>query len=68
MTVPIIIVITKFDLYVVGLQRRAGMKNKISYQSAEDDFKKNFGHIFNKTQGQYTLVSSMFMSRFLHLH
>ena len=65
MTVPIILVVTKFDLYVAGLQRRSGTKTKISYQSAEDDFKKEFDHTFDKKskieeQIPYALVSSMF--------
>ena len=65
MTVPMIIVVTKFDLYVAGLQRRSGTKTKISYQLAEDDFKKEFDHTFDKksmSEGQipYALVSSMF--------
>lgn len=72
-TVPIIVVVTKFDLYIADMQRRAGMKNKISYKSAEDDFRKEFGHTFDKnsaSQGQirYALVSSTFMSRLRHLH
>jgi hypothetical protein len=64
MTVPIIVVVTKFDLYVAGLQRRSGTMTKISYQSAEDDFKKEFDQTFDKSmsEGQipYALVSSMF--------
>lgn len=68
MTVPMIIVVTKFDLYVAGLQRRSGTKTKISYQLAEDDFKKEFDHTFDKksmSEGQipYALVSSMFFLR-----
>ena len=66
MTVPIIVVITKFDLYVAGLQRRF-MKKKISYQSAEEDFNKKYGPQFGKnsiTKGliPHVLVSSMFIS------
>ena len=72
MTVPIIVVFTKFDLYVAGLQRRSGTKDKISYQFAEDDFKKELDHTFYKSmsEGQipYALVSSMFLSRLHRLY
>jgi len=43
------------------LQRRSGTMTKISYQSAEDDFKKEFDQTFDKSmsEGQipYALVS-----------
>lgn len=73
MTVPIIVVITKFDLYVASLQRRSGTETKISYQSAEDNFKKEFDLTFDKksmSEGQipYALVSSMFLSRLHRLY
>ena len=73
MTVPIIVVFTKFDLYVAGLQRRSGTTDKISFQTAEDDFKKEFDHNFDKksmSEGQipYALVSSMFLSRLHRLY
>ena len=63
-TVPIVVVITKFDLYLAGMQRR--LRNKSTYQMAEDDFKKKYGHKFSKnnintTQIPYALVSSMFI-------
>ncbi|KAF8711487.1 hypothetical protein AX14_013264 [Amanita brunnescens Koide BX004] len=44
--VPIIVVITKFDHYVLRLSR-FGMKT-ISYQSAEDEFNKKYGPQFSK--------------------
>ena len=63
-TVPIVVVITKFDLYLAGMQRR--LRYKSTYQMAEDDFKKKYGHKFSKnnistTQIPYALVSSMFI-------
>ena len=62
-TVPIVVVITKFDLYVAGMQRHS--RNKSTYQTAEEDFKKKYGHKFSKnmsaTQILYALVSSMFI-------
>ena len=67
--------ITKFDLYLAGMQRR--LRNKSTYQMAEDDFKKKYGHKFSKnnistTQIPYALVSSMFIPgsllRRLHWH
>ena len=66
MTVPIIVVMTKFDLYVAGLMRPFRMK-KISYQFAEDDFNKKYGQQLAKngiTKGliPHVLVSSMFIS------
>ena len=71
-TVPIITVITKCDLYIASLRRRAGIEDTIRYQSAEGIFEETFGHRFdnsNISRGQmpYALVSGMFMSRFLHL-
>ena len=62
-TVPIVVVITKFDLYVAGMQRRL---RKGTYQMAEEDFKKKYGHKFSKsdistTEIPYALVSSMFI-------
>ena len=59
-TVPIVVVITKFDLYIVGLSRRG----KIKSQTAEQTFQQTFGHKFEKGGvGQdrsipYALVSS----------
>ena len=59
-TVPIIVVITKFDLYIAGLLRRG----KIKSQSAEETFQQTFGKKFKKGGvGQdrpipYALVSS----------
>jgi hypothetical protein len=67
MTVPVIIVITKFDLYVADLMRHFGMKKNIGYQSAEDDFIEKYGPQLGKngiTKGliPHVLVSSMFIS------
>jgi hypothetical protein len=72
-TVPIIVVITKYDLYVASLRRRTGMEDTISYRSAEVIFKQTFGHKFdnnNISRGQipYALVSGMFMLRLLFLN
>ena len=64
-TVPIIVVITKFDLYIVGLSKRGRLKGPNISQAAEQMFMQTFGHKFEKGGvGQdrpmpYALVSSM---------
>ncbi|KAF8716708.1 hypothetical protein AX14_012230 [Amanita brunnescens Koide BX004] len=60
--VPIIVVITKFDLYVAGLQRRF-MKKKISYQSAEEDFNKKYGPQFGKNSITKGLIPHVLVSK-----
>ena len=68
-TVPIIVVITKIDLYIAWLSRRGRLKGPDMYQAAEQLFKQTFGHKFEKggvSQDRpipYALVSSsMFAS------
>ena len=63
---PIIVVITKFDLYVAELSKQGNLKGQnISWQAAEEMFKQTFGHKFEKagmSQDRpvpYALVSSM---------
>jgi hypothetical protein len=66
-TVPIIVVITQFDLYIKGLTRRKRLNLNIS-QPADQTFKQTFGHKFDKGGVSrdrpipYALVSSMFAS------
>jgi hypothetical protein len=63
MTVPIIVVFTKFDLFVEGLNKGTG-----SPESAERYFQENYGPLFEtstkKIAGQvpYTVVASTFYS------
>ena len=62
--VPIIVVITKIDLYIAGLSKRGKLKGPNIPQAAEQMFKQTFGHKFGKAGvGQdrpvpYALVSS----------
>ena len=66
-TVPIVVVITKFDLYIAGLSKRGKLKGPNISQAAEQMFEQTFGHKFKKGVSQdrpipYALVSSMFAS------
>ena len=65
--VPVIVVITQFDLYIKGSTRRKRLNLNIS-QSVDQTFKQSFGHKFDKGGVSrdhpipYVLVSSMFAS------
>ena len=65
-TVPIIVVFTKFDLFLAGLSRRSRGKEKISMDLAEKKFRDEHGVAFERaTQNisgkiPYATVSSMF--------
>ncbi len=67
-TVPIIVVMTKFDLYIAWLSRRGKLKGPNISQEAVQLFKQMYGHRFEMvgvSQDRpipYTLVSSMFTS------
>lgn len=63
-SVPIIVVITKFDLYITGLSKRGKLKGPNISQAAEEMFEQTFGHKFKGGMSQdrpipYALVSSM---------
>ncbi len=64
-SVPIIVVITKFDLYIAGLSKRGKLKGPNISEAAEQLFKQTFGHKFEKggvSQDRpipYALVASM---------
>ncbi len=70
MTVPIIVVFTKFDLFVEGLNKGTGSlgMGDGSPESAERYFQENYGPLFEtstkKIAGQvpYTVVASTFYS------
>ena len=63
--VPIIVVFTKFDLFVEKLN---GGKDNISLESAEGKFKEEHSHAFEKwtnsisSQIPYNVAASMFVS------
>lgn len=65
-TVPIIVVITKFDLFIKGMSIRGKLKGPNTSQAAAQTFKLMFGHRFEKggisldLPIPYALVSSMF--------
>ncbi len=67
-TVPIIVVFTKFDLFIAALSRRSRGKEKISMDVAEKKFRDEHGVAFEKTTQNisgkipYTTVASMFTS------
>ena len=70
-TVPIIVVYTKFDLYMANNQRKgqgSTGKGDSSLESAEKHFYDNYGQLFAKStqniEGQipYTIISSVFVS------
>ncbi|KAF8351828.1 kinase-like domain-containing protein [Amanita rubescens] len=46
--VPIVVVITKFDLYIAGLSKRGKLKGPNISQAAEQMFEQTFGHKFKK--------------------
>lgn len=64
-SVPIIVVVTKFDLFLAGLAKRGKVKG---LQLAEQTFKHMFGHKFDKFEASldrripYALVSSKFVA------
>lgn len=64
-TVPIIVVFTKFDLFVASLAN--GKKGKINLEFAEKRFKNKHGQAFEKATRKilgkiaYTTVASTFM-------
>jgi hypothetical protein len=67
-TVPIIVVFTKFDLFVASLARRSKGKDKINVEFAEERFKREHGRAFEKATHDilgkipYTTVASTFTS------
>lgn len=67
-TVPIIVVFTKFDLFVEDLNGQRGGKDKISREFAERRFKEEHSHALEKwtksisSQIPYNFVASMFVS------
>ena len=67
-TVPIIIVFTKFDLFVAQLNMQRGGKDKISLESAERNFKEEHSQALEKwmnnisSQIPYNVAASMFVS------
>jgi hypothetical protein len=63
--VPIIVVFTKFDLFVASLSRRSAGRGKISLEFAETRFQNEHGQAFEKAiSGKipYTTVASTFSS------
>lgn len=70
-SVPIIVVFTKFDLFLMGLRKRGEAKDPISLELAEKIFKKKHGPVFDKLtkniggQIPYALVSSTLVPRLL---
>ena len=67
-TVPIIVVFTKFDLFVASLSRRSAGRGKISLEVAETRFQSEHGQAFEKATHNlsgkipYTTVASTFLS------
>ena len=67
-TVPIIVVFTKFDLFVASLSRRSAGRGKISLDVAETRFQNEHGQAFEKATHNiagkipYTTVASTFSS------
>lgn len=63
--VPIVVVFTKFDLFVAKLEKNAG-EGQIGLESAEENFKEGYGAMFQRStmiaagQITYGLVSSTF--------
>lgn len=69
--VPIIVVFTKFDLFMTGLDEE---KEKTSQELAEQKFKERYGQILEKLTRDisgkipYTLVASKSVSGLFRLH
>ena len=67
-TVPVIVVFTKFDLFVASLAKWGGKKGKINLEFAEKRFKSKHGQAFEKATHNmlgkisYTTVASTFIS------
>lgn len=66
--VPIIVVFTKFDLFVENLNGQCRDKDKISLEFAERKFREEHSHAFEKwmnsisSQIPYIVTASMFVS------
>ena len=71
--VPIIIVFTKFDLFITRLGEESVRKEKTSQEFAEREFKERYGQMFEKLTGDisgkipYALVASKFVSGLFRL-
>ena len=64
--VPVIIIFTKFDLFVQALGNEGSQNGKISREMAEREFRKRYSQIFEAStkgtvsQTPYTLVARSF--------
>ena len=71
--VPIIIVFTKFDLFITELGEESMGKEKTSQEFAEREFKERYGQIFEKltrdisSKIPYALVASKSVSGLFRL-
>ena len=71
--VPIVVVFTKFDLFVAKLEKNAG-EGKIDLELAEENFKERYGEVFQRstmiTAGEipYALVTCTFAHKIASSH
>jgi len=64
--VPIVVVVTKLDLFEAKLEKKSAEKGKINLELAEENFKERYGEVFQRStmiiasQIPYALVTSTF--------
>ena len=72
--VPIVVVVTEFDLFVAELEKKSAGAGKIDLELAEENFKERYGEVFQRstkiTAGQipYALVTSTSAHEFVSSH
>jgi hypothetical protein len=72
--VPIVVVVTKFDLFVAKLENGSSGKGEINLELAEEKFKERYDEVFqrstmiNADQIPYVLVTSTFTHEIASSH